>query len=87
VDRILIACWLAGCPQGTGLASSLKEFPQFPHASPLATHFNDSIAASIEAYQAFLKTLGYSPLAEVAYSKKIQQLRIEQVTSIRGSDR
>ena len=44
----------------------------FPQASTLATPFNDPIAESIEEYQAFLKTLGYSPLAESAYGKKVR---------------
>jgi hypothetical protein len=39
---------------------------QFPQAKTLATPFNDSNAESIEEYQAFLKTLGYTPLAESA---------------------
>jgi hypothetical protein len=37
----------------------------------LATPFNDPIAASIDEYQAFLKTLGYSPLAQGAYGKTL----------------
>ena len=45
---------------------------KFPQASTLATPFNDPIAESIEEYQAFLKTLGYSPLAESAYGKKVR---------------
>jgi hypothetical protein len=45
---------------------------KFPKAEILATPFNDPIAESIEEYQAFLKTLGYSPLAEAAYGKKVQ---------------
>src|SRR5437763_5582709 len=44
---------------------------QFPKAHKLATHFNDPIAQSIEEYQAFLKTLGYSPIAQAAFGKKI----------------
>jgi len=46
----------------------LKKFPQ---ATTLATPFNDPIAESIDEYQAFLKTLGYSPLAKAAYGKRI----------------
>jgi len=34
---------------------------QFPQASTLATPFHDPIAESIDEYQAFLKSLGYSP--------------------------
>jgi hypothetical protein len=45
---------------------------QFPHATTLATPFNDPIAESIEEYQAFLKTLGYSPLAEAAFGKNVR---------------
>jgi hypothetical protein len=45
---------------------------QFPQSSTLATPFNDPIAESAEEYQAFLKTLGYSPLAKAAYGKKVR---------------
>ena len=45
---------------------------KFPQASTLATPFNDPIAESIDEYQAFLKTLGYSPLAEAAFGKKVR---------------
>ncbi len=44
---------------------------KFPKAHTLATPFNDPIAESIDEYQAFLKSLGYSPLAEAAFGKKI----------------
>ncbi len=44
---------------------------QFPSATTLATPHNDPIADSIEEYQAFLKTLGYSPLSEKAFGKQI----------------
>ncbi len=44
---------------------------KFPKAQTLATPFNDPIAESIEEYQAFLKTLGYSPIAEAAFGKKM----------------
>jgi hypothetical protein len=44
---------------------------KFPQASTLATPFNDPIAESIDEYQAFLKTLGYSPLAQGAFGKEI----------------
>jgi len=37
----------------------------------LATPFNDPIAQSIEEYQSFLKSLGYSPLAQAAFGKKL----------------
>ena len=45
---------------------------KFPDASTLATPFNDPIAESIEEYQAFLKTLGYSPIAQAAFGKKVR---------------
>ena len=45
---------------------------KFPKAETLATPFNDPIAQSIEEYQAFLKTLGYSPIAKAAYGKKVR---------------
>jgi hypothetical protein len=45
---------------------------KFPQASTLATPFNDPIADSIEEYQAFLKTLGYSPIAEAAFGKHLR---------------
>jgi hypothetical protein len=41
-------------------------------AEALVTPFNDPIAESIEEYQSFLKTLGYSPLSKAAYGKNIQ---------------
>ncbi len=43
---------------------------KFPKATTLATPFNDPIAESIDEYQAFLKSLAYSPLAKAAYGKK-----------------
>jgi hypothetical protein len=45
---------------------------KFPHAQTLATPFNDPIAQSIEEYQGFLKSLGYSPIAEAAFGKKVR---------------
>jgi hypothetical protein len=44
---------------------------QFPKATTLATPFNDPIAESIDEYQSFLKKLGYSPISQVAFGKKI----------------
>ena len=44
---------------------------KFPQATTLATPFNDPIAESIDEYQAFLKSLGYSPIAQAAFGKKI----------------
>jgi hypothetical protein len=46
--------------------------PNLGKASTLATPYNDPIAKSIDEYQAFLKTLGYSLRAKAAYGKKIQ---------------
>jgi hypothetical protein len=45
---------------------------KFPEATTLATPFNDPIAESIVEYQAFLKKLGYSPLAEAAFGKHVR---------------
>ena len=45
---------------------------QFPQASTLATPFHDPIAESIDEYQIFLKTLGYSSLAQGAFGKRIR---------------
>ncbi len=42
---------------------------RFPKATTLATPFNDPIAESIDEYQAFLKILGYSPIAKAAFGK------------------
>jgi hypothetical protein len=47
---------------------------QFPKATTLATPFNDPISESIEEYQAFLKSLGYSPIAQAAFGKKISSV-------------
>jgi hypothetical protein len=44
---------------------------QFPHAKTLVTPNKDPIAESIEEYQAFLKKLGYSPLAAAAFGKQL----------------
>jgi hypothetical protein len=44
---------------------------QFPDAKTLATPFNDPIANSREEYQTFLKRLGYSPLVQAVFGKKI----------------
>jgi hypothetical protein len=44
---------------------------QFPKATKIATPFNDPIAESIEEYQTFLKLLGYHPIAEAAFGKKL----------------
>jgi hypothetical protein len=44
---------------------------QFPEATSMVTPFNDPIAESIEEYQAFLRSLGYTPIAQAAFGKKI----------------
>ncbi len=44
---------------------------KFPQATTIATPFNDPIAESINEYQSFLKSLGYSPIAHTAFGKKI----------------
>src|SRR6266571_8763274 len=44
---------------------------QFPEATRIATPFNDPIAKTIEEYQTFLRTLGYTPIAQAAFGKKI----------------
>jgi len=44
---------------------------QFPEATHIATPFNDPIAETIEEYQTFLRSLGYSPVAQAAFGKKI----------------
>jgi len=51
-----------------GKASLVQKFPE---AQTLATPFNDPIAKNIEEYQDFLKTLGYSSLAQGAFGKRI----------------
>jgi hypothetical protein len=45
---------------------------QFPEATTIATPFHDPIAETIGEYQAFLKELGFSPLANAAFGKQIQ---------------
>jgi hypothetical protein len=44
---------------------------QFLQATTSATPFHDPIAESIDEYQSFIKTLGYSPISEAAFGKKI----------------
>ena len=44
---------------------------KFPQATTLATPFNDPIAESIEEYQFFLKSLGYSHISEAAFGKSV----------------
>ena len=45
---------------------------QFPQASTLATPFHDPIADSIEEYQEFLTSLGYSPFVQGVFGKKVR---------------
>ncbi len=44
---------------------------QFPEATRIATPFNDPIANSIEEYQTFLRSLGYTPIAQAAFGKTL----------------
>ena len=46
-------------------------YKRFPEATRIVTPFNDPIAKSIEEYQTFLRSLGYSPIAQAAFGKKI----------------
>jgi hypothetical protein len=46
--------------------------PNLWKAATLATPFNNWIAESIDEYQAFLKTLGYSPITEAVYGMKVR---------------
>jgi hypothetical protein len=45
---------------------------QFPNTETLATTTHDPIAETIEEYQTFLKSLGYSPLFKTAFGKKVR---------------
>jgi hypothetical protein len=47
---------------------------EFPTAETIATPLDDPIAHSIAEYQAFLQVLGYEPIAEAAYGKKVDWL-------------
>ncbi len=44
---------------------------QFAEATRIATPFNDPVAGSIEEYQTFLRSLGYEPIAQAVFGKKI----------------
>jgi hypothetical protein len=46
--------------------------PSRDKASTLAHPLTNSIADSVDEYQAFLKTLGYAPITEAAYGKKVR---------------
>jgi hypothetical protein len=66
-------------PEDTNMQKLWQSFEhylltKFPQTSTLATPFNDPIAASIEEYQAFLTTLGYSPLVKGAFGKRISTI-------------
>ena len=50
---------------------------QFPEATRFVTRFNDPIAETIEEYQTFLRTLGYDPVAQAAFGKKITRSTYE----------
>jgi hypothetical protein len=61
-------------PDDTNMHNLWEGFEQwlvqkFPQAKTLATPFHDPIAQSIEEYQAFLQSLGYSPLTQGAFGK------------------
>jgi hypothetical protein len=63
-------------PEDTNMQKLWQSFEhylltKFPKASTLATPFHDPIAESIDEYQAFLKALGYSPIAEAAFGKRV----------------
>ncbi len=45
---------------------------QFPDAVRMVTPFNDPIAHSIEEYQAFLRSLGFEPVAQKAFGKEVK---------------
>ena len=49
-------------------------FKQFPEASTVATTTHDPIAETVAEYQAFLKILGYSPIAKTAFGKRIRTI-------------
>jgi hypothetical protein len=64
-------------PEDTNMQKLWQSFEhylltKFPQASTLATPFHDPIAESIDEYQEFLKTLGYSPLVQGAFGKRIR---------------
>jgi hypothetical protein len=44
---------------------------QFPEATRIVTPFQDPIARTIEEYQTFLRSLGYTSVAKAAFGKKI----------------
>lgn len=44
---------------------------QFPEATRIVTPCNDPIANSIEEYQTFLRSLGYTPVAKKAFGKML----------------
>jgi len=69
-------CYTYSLPEDANMQKLWQSFEhylltKFPKASTLATPFNDPIAESIDEYQAFLKTLGYSPLVQGAFGKTL----------------
>lgn len=46
---------------------------QFPQATRIVTPFNDPIAKTIEEYQTFLRSLGYTPITKAAFGKEISE--------------
>jgi len=46
---------------------------QFPEATRIVTPFNDPIEKPIEEYQAFLRSLGYQPVAQAVFGKAIEK--------------
>ena len=48
-------------------------YKQFPEATRVVTPFNDPIAKTIEEYQTFLCSLGYTPIAKSAFGKEISE--------------
>ena len=71
-DRATIVPWKGDCLKAFSETRMYRLCPNLGKASTLATPYNDPIAKSIDEYQAFLKTLGYSLRAKAAYGKKIQ---------------
>jgi hypothetical protein len=64
-------------PEDTNMQNLWKGFEhwlvkQYPEATTIATPFHDPIAETIGEYQAFLKELGFSPLAKAAFGKQIR---------------
>jgi hypothetical protein len=45
---------------------------RFPQATTIATPFNDPIARTTKEYQAFLRSLGYAPIAKAAFGRQLR---------------